>query len=93
MQPTKTTIRCMPDASQIFVVRGTPCLLRLTATESGHPATYVQKEVVGSTAEMHGNVMVHTNYWGDVAHPGSCTILMSVNKALQINVFLNQGRL
>ncbi|MGO0633040.1 hypothetical protein ACTORR_23950 [Pseudomonas sp. SAR267] len=54
--------------------------------------TYVRQEVVGSTAEMQGNVMVHTNYWDDVAHPGGCTILMRVDKARLISDFSTKGR-
>ncbi|POA54882.1 MULTISPECIES: hypothetical protein [unclassified Pseudomonas] len=54
--------------------------------------TYVRQEVVGSSAQMQGNVMVQTNYWDDVSHPGGCTILMTVDKARHISDFSTKGR-
>lgn len=86
------------DAKQAIDFFGPPMRMEPLPNGAGvqlgwyRDTTYVQKEVVGSTAEMQGNVMVHTNYWDDVAHPGGCTILMSVNKARQINDFSTKGR-
>lgn len=54
--------------------------------------SYVRKEVVGSSSEMQGGVMVHTNYWDDVTHTSGCTLSMTVDKARQIKDFSIRGR-
>ncbi|MFA7944017.1 hypothetical protein ACEK06_16310 [Pseudomonas brenneri] len=86
------------DAKQAIDFFGPPGRMEPLASGGGvqlgwyRDTTYVRQEVVGSTAERQGNVMVHTNYWDDVTHPGGCTILMTVDKARQISDFSIKGR-
>lgn len=49
--------------------------------------SYSRYEVVGSSSEMQGNVMVNTNYWDTVNHPNRCIISVTVDKSKRITQF------
>lgn len=86
------------DAKEIIQFLGPPTDMQPSADRSlvtmrwYRNTSYVSKEVVGSTSEMQGNVMVNTNYWDDVNHPGSCTLSAIVDKARLIRDFSASGR-
>lgn len=44
----------------------------------------VREEITNRTSEMQNNVMVHTNYMGDVRYSKSCTITVTADKQMKI---------
>ncbi|UXY55078.1 hypothetical protein [Pseudomonas tohonis] len=49
--------------------------------------SYYQNEVVGTSSEQQGNVIVTTNYWDNVHHPNRCIISITVDKSKTITAF------
>ena len=81
------------SAEEAIALFGTPQNMERTADGSQvvmqwyTDTSYSRYEVVGSSSEMQGNVMVNTNYWDTVNHPNRCIISVTVDKSKRITQF------
>ena len=81
------------SAEEAIAFFGTPQNMERTADGSQvvmqwyTDTSYSRYEVVGSSSEMQGNVMVNTNYWDTVNHPNRCIISVTVDKSKRITQF------
>lgn len=81
------------SAEEAIAFFGTPQNMQRTADGSQvvmqwyTDTSYSRYEVVGSSLEMQGNVMVNTNYWDTVNHPNRCIINITVDKNKRITQF------
>lgn len=56
--------------------------------------SYTQQEVVATTQERQGNVLVNTNYWDDVNHVRGCVVSVTVDKEKRIvNFHADNGKM
>ncbi|GAC1029301.1 hypothetical protein thsps21_01280 [Pseudomonas sp. No.21] len=57
----------------------------------GYDTSYVSREALGTSTGPQNGQVVHTEYWGDVFHSGSCELRIAINRARQVDFLTTRG--